>query len=141
MDTRVFRRGSNFEFNVYRKPTGSGQHIHFFSWHPASVKRAVVTSMFLRAFHICSPRFLEGELEFIKNSFKRIAYPPYFLEDALTKARKSYFGPPLRKLKAPMVTNTCPYPSIASRNDSSSPFLIVKTLIFPTPVITPSDHS
>ena len=49
--------------------------------------------LFLRAFRICSPDFLPAEINHIKASLGKCAYPDYILSKALYKARRTYFKP------------------------------------------------
>ena len=51
----------------------------------------MVVGLFLRAHRLCSPQNLDSELDYIKCSFLDLAYPPWFLDIALRKARKIYF--------------------------------------------------
>ena len=48
LDTIVHRKPNSFEFSVFRKPTHTGQYLHYLSWHETRVKRAVVYSLLLR---------------------------------------------------------------------------------------------
>ena len=96
LDTEVFRHTANFKFKVFRKPTHSGMFLHFYSWQPAHIKRGVLISMFLRAYRLCDPEFLNGEINYIKRSFKKLTYPDNFINKALSQARRKYHTPPLQ---------------------------------------------
>ena len=52
----------------------------------------VMTGLTIRAYRICSPEFLNEELEYLRESFRRLGYPNHWWERAHTKARKNYFG-------------------------------------------------
>lgn len=69
---------------VYRKPTHTGQYLHFDSNHPHNVKVGVARSLYDRARSVCSDeRDLEEELKSITNTLKLNGYA----EQALSKAR------------------------------------------------------
>ena len=80
LDTCVHRDHETFSFSVYRKPTHSNMLLHYFSSNPKSVKRSVVFSMFLRAYRICSPAFLNSEIDYLYQAFSKLAYPNYFVK-------------------------------------------------------------
>ena len=92
LDTTVHRRNGSFRFAVYRKPTHSGQYLHYFSWHEKGIKRSVVFSLLLRAYRICDPEFLQQEICTIFKLFHKLAYPKYFLEKIDSDVRRSYYG-------------------------------------------------
>ena len=91
LDVKVHRSDESFKFSIYRKPTHSESYIHFFSFHPLSVKKAVASGLFLRALRFCDPEFLDQEFEHIFDSFKRLGYPKHILQQSLSKAKRSYF--------------------------------------------------
>ena len=93
LDVLVRRVNGQFLFNVFRKPTHCNSYIHYFSYHEDRVKISVISSMFLRAYRICSPPFIAGELEIIFDSFKTLGYPQWFIEKAHFKARKLFYSP------------------------------------------------
>ena len=93
LDTLVHREAHHFSFSVYRKPTHSGMYIHFFSYHPLRTKISVLSSLFLRAFRLCDPCFLDEEISFLRSSFSRLAYPPHIISQALSRAKKTHFTP------------------------------------------------
>ena len=92
LDVLILKCGSSLLFKVFRKSTHSNAYLHFFSFHPVSIKISVAQGLFLRAFRICSPQFLESEISFIKQSLSRIGYPPLILHKALLRARSSYYS-------------------------------------------------
>ena len=48
--------------------------------------------MFLRAYRVCSPLFLDEEIEKIENIFRELRYPRHVIDKAHSKARKKYFS-------------------------------------------------
>jgi hypothetical protein len=70
----------HLEFTVYRKPTHSGRYLNFFSNNPVSHKRSVVSSLFFRAFRICSnEELLNSELSTIHKDLTSNSYPNKFV--------------------------------------------------------------
>lgn len=92
LDTLMTRKNGQLMFQVYRKPTNSNSYIHYFSVHDDSVKLAVISSMFLRAYRICDPAELSSEIDKIFSIFKDLAYPQWFIKKAQLKARKSFYN-------------------------------------------------
>ena len=84
---------NSFSFSVYRKQTNKEGYIHYFSDHSVSIKRNVLSNMFFRAFRICDPKYLDSELDHIRNSFSRLGYPHHFIEKSLSIARKRFYNP------------------------------------------------
>ena len=80
------------KFNIYRKPTHSETYLHYFAHASEDIKLGIAQSLFLRALRICSPEFLDKEINHIKCSFRNLAYPPKVLNEALLKARKVHFS-------------------------------------------------
>ena len=97
LDVEVHRQGRSFKFNVYRKPTNICSYIHYYSEHHNQVKLSVFSSQFLRALRICSPEFLDRELDKICNIGKNLKYPGTFLNKALTNAKKTFYSVDLRE--------------------------------------------
>ena len=83
---------NTFKFSVYRKSTNSECYIHFYSGHSKEIKSNVIMNFALRAFRICEPVFIDSEIQHISATFKSLRYPQYFIEQAISKARKNYFG-------------------------------------------------
>ena len=59
LDVLVQNSQENFITKVYRKATHTNSYIHYFSHHSSEIKRDVVTGLFLRAYRICVPSFLD----------------------------------------------------------------------------------
>ena len=92
LDILICRNNGDLCFTVYRKPTHSGSYLHFFSHHSDKVKSSVASGLFLRAYRICSPHLLNKEIDLVKSQLIKLAYPPWFLDKALSKARASYYN-------------------------------------------------
>ena len=75
LDVLIHRRPDDLQFSVYRKPTNKDDLIHYFSAHSARVKSGVVIGFYLRALRICSPCFLQDELDYIVATFLRLKFP------------------------------------------------------------------
>ena len=91
LDVQVIKNGNSIDFNVYRKPTHSGGYLHFFSNHPDSIKKSVASGLFLRALRICSPSYLDSEINLIKVQLNKLGYPEWFLCRALNSAQSNHF--------------------------------------------------
>ena len=91
LDVKVHRTSTGFKYSVYRKPTNVCSYIHYYSNHSDKIKLGTFSSMFLRAFRVCSPEFLQHELDTIFNISKKLKYPYNFIERALYKARKTFY--------------------------------------------------
>ena len=93
LDIHVIKNQNNhrFNFKVYRKPTNSNSYIHYFSHHSNQIKLGTITNIFLRAYAICCPEFLQDEILFIKNVFNSLAYPSHLIHRAHMNARKSFY--------------------------------------------------
>ena len=92
MDVLIKNCYDCLKFTVYRKPTNAEAYLHFFSFSPVSIKVGLAQGLFLRALHICDPEFLDDEIQHIKASLKRLAYPNRTLTKAYFKARSAFFG-------------------------------------------------
>ena len=57
LDIQLVRQENQVFYKVFRKPTHSNMYIHYFSYHKETIKLAVLSSLFLRAYRICSPCF------------------------------------------------------------------------------------
>ena len=93
LDVTVHNNDGMPIFAVFRKPTNSCSYIHFYSSHSQQVKMSVITSMFIRAYRICSPMFLDDEIDTIRKVFSDLKYPRHFIDKAHQKARKKFYSP------------------------------------------------
>ena len=81
------------KFKVYRKPTHSNTYIHSFSNHSYGVKLGTMVGMFLRSYRICSPEFIDEEIQYLTNVFNSLGYHHRFIHKAHMKSRKSFYKP------------------------------------------------
>ncbi|XP_076034214.1 uncharacterized protein LOC143021003 isoform X1 [Oratosquilla oratoria] len=88
LDTNIFKYGNQLEFKVYRKPTNKKYLIHFYSHHDIRTKIGVVIGIFLRAFRICSAKYLEEECRFIKETFLTLKFPEFLLDNCRQQTAK-----------------------------------------------------
>ena len=67
--------------SVYRKPTFSSAFTNFDSYIPLSYKSGLISSLLNRAFKLCSNfEIFHQKIIFLKNIFKRDAYPSNFID-------------------------------------------------------------
>src|SRR5678815_4380019 len=78
-------------FTVYRKPTSNPTYIHWYSAHTCNTKIAALTTLYLRAFKICSPPYIKQETNLIKHTFQKLKYPSYIIHTAYKKAKGKYY--------------------------------------------------
>ena len=72
LDVTIHRDSNNSpRFSIYRKPTHSNLYIHSFSNHANSVKLGAITPIFLRAYRLCDPEFIDQEIAFITKVFSK----------------------------------------------------------------------
>ena len=94
LDLKVVRyldRNTNAISNkllIHHKDCHSGSYIHFISSQPASIKRAVIRNMFLRAYRYCDPLFLEAEEMKIYKDFGSLGYGMRFITKAKISAKE-----------------------------------------------------
>ena len=91
LDCTVHRVERAFKFSIYRKPTNVCSYIHFYSAHQNKVKVSAFSSMFLRALRICSPEFLDEEIDNIYCIATKLKYPKTFIEKSLNQAKKTFY--------------------------------------------------
>ena len=88
LDTFIGREGQNLKYRVYRKPSCKEDYIHYYSGHNERYKRGVVIGFFLRAYRVCSPEYLQEEIEHIFKRFQQLKYPKGLLMTLKKKAQK-----------------------------------------------------
>lgn len=92
LDVNIYRTFNGFKFSVFRKPTNACSYIHFYSNHSNQIKMSTFMSMFLRAFRVCSPEYLQNEIDYIFGISEKLKYPRCFMDSALKKARKTFYS-------------------------------------------------
>jgi hypothetical protein len=90
LDADLLRRTDNsIQRKVYRKPTWTGQYIHFDSFVPLNQKRNLIRCLTERATKICSNDCLQDELDFLKHTFTLNGYPERFILKTMQSIRKA----------------------------------------------------
>ena len=90
LDINIHREENSFNFSVYRKPTNNLSYIHYYSGHCNKIKQSVFISMFLRAFRVCTPNFLDEEIAFIYSIGDKLCYPQYFMDGCFSLSKKIF---------------------------------------------------
>ena len=93
LDVKVYRSSSGFTTAIYRKPTHSNQYIHYFSWQPEHVKRSSVFSLMLRAYRLSDYPYLNSEINYLYNSFKKVGFPVHILNQVHSRVKRKFFTP------------------------------------------------
>ena len=91
LDVLINKDYHDVKLSVYRKRTHSNAYIHYFSCHDITVKKSVISTLFLRAYRICHPSYLDEEIVKIKSIFSELYYPDWFITSAHFAARKTYY--------------------------------------------------
>ena len=94
LDVLIHRSNVDVKFSVYRKSSHCHMYIHYFSHHAPSVKKGVLSTLYLRALRVSSPDFLEAELDILWAAFKRLGYPDFFIKGALSAAKTKFHSTP-----------------------------------------------
>ena len=89
LDSRIHRQEDQLHLSVYRKPTNSNSFIHYYAFDDVSVKKSVISSMFLRVYRICHASFLDNEIPKIITIYKELQYPQWILKGQLA-VRKNF---------------------------------------------------
>ena len=93
LDILIVRKWGMIFTDIFRKATHCNTYIHYFSYHDESIKLSVLSSLFLRAYRICTPCFLDKEIDLLFGIFSKLGYPIWFIRKAHFKARKSFYAP------------------------------------------------
>ncbi|CAH8587573.1 unnamed protein product [Schistosoma rodhaini] len=89
LDILLHRRpDGSIRRRVHRKPTWSGQYLHFTSFCPIQYKRSIVKTLFARASRICTVDTLDDEFKFITETLKLNGYPETFIGHQNTNTTK-----------------------------------------------------
>ena len=140
LDVLIHRSSSSVNFSVYRKPSHCHMYIHYFSHHAPSVKKGVLSSLYLRALRVSSPGFLDAELDTLWVAFKKLGYPDSFIKGALSAAKTKFFSTPAPSsmstsisspsTSTPTPTSSSTLPTSPSSTSTTIPSSARKTLIF-----------
>jgi len=84
LGTQLLHRAPQIETKVYVKPTNTGLLVHYQSHVDNRSKRSSLTTMFDRAYRLCSswPYFSE-ECERLKSLFSRLDYPQHLINSTI----------------------------------------------------------
>ena len=83
----------HLDFIFTRKKTiNSNLYIHSFSNHTDSAKLGAITSIFLRAYRLCGPEFIDQEIAFLTKVFSKFGYNFNFINGVHYKARRTYYA-------------------------------------------------
>ena len=95
LDTLCIRDNINnkIKFTVFRKVTHSNSYIHSFSNHNINVKLSTMSNIFLRAYNICDPEYIDDEINYIFDIFKKLGYGEVAVKKSYFKARKTFYKP------------------------------------------------
>ena len=85
LDVLVTKSENHFVTSVYRKPTFTGQYIHWNSFGPKQRKSNLIDTLTHRALKICSASTLQQELNTIRTILAGNGYPEYLINSRITK--------------------------------------------------------
>ena len=88
LDVVIIRSAQGLKFSVHRKPTNKDDFVHYFSSHSEGTKRGIVIGFFLRAYRICSPEYLQEEIDYITKTFIKLRFPESLVVILQRKAQK-----------------------------------------------------
>ena len=80
LDVMVLREFDRYATTIYRKPTFTGLYTRWDSYCARGRKIALVRSLVSRAQKICSPEYLDNEVNTLKSIFLGNGYPPPVIE-------------------------------------------------------------
>ena len=135
LDVLVERRRRSFITSVYRKPTFSGEYVHWHSFAPTKRKMNIISCLVSRAVRICSPSKIDDEIENILSIFLNLCYPEHMVRRTINRAlltvkrpptagpercpvylRLPYLGPVMERFDGALKTAVCKvYPSTTLR--------------------------
>lgn len=107
LDVLVCRNNNVIKTAVYRKPTNTGQYLHFKSNHASNTKSGIIQTLVNRAEKICSEQDNKcAELNHIKEDLLANGYPNTFINKHMV--RKSTISAPVDR-ETPVATMVLPY--------------------------------
>ena len=95
LDSLVIREGNSLESKVYKKPTHTGQYIHYTSNVAPNIKASVISALTRRAKLVCTKNeYLAEEIQYIKKTMMLNGYPKTFVEKEIKKTLKNMESTP-----------------------------------------------
>ena len=85
LDVLVTKSKNQFTTSVYRKPTFTGQYIHWNSFGPKKRKTNLINTLVHRALKICSDTTLDQEIEFIRSVLIENGYPEFLINSKISQ--------------------------------------------------------
>ena len=85
-------------------------YIHYFSYHNTQVKSNIIVNLVIRALRICDPCFLDKEINHIYSVFQKLGYPKYFIDKAVSRAKRNFYNPRDNAIKNSVSKNTIVLP-------------------------------
>ena len=85
LDVLVTKSDNKFITSVYRKPTFTGQYIHWNSFGPKQRKTNLIDTLTHRALKICSKSTLKRELDNIRSILVQNGYPKFLIDSRISK--------------------------------------------------------
>ena len=114
LDVLVSKSENKFITSVYRKPTFTGQYIHWKSFGPQKRKTNLIETLTHRALKICSPSVLNQELDKIRSFLIDNGYPEAIIESKISKTLLRFNQTPTEGpkkcpvyLKLPWIGHSC----------------------------------
>ena len=93
LDVHVEHTKGSYEPKVYRKPTFTGQYLHWESFTPIKRKASLVSTLVYRALKICSKSKLKEEINRIKAILLDNGYPEDFVLKEISKKITQFSRP------------------------------------------------
>ena len=92
LDSLQMNNNNKLVFKFHHKSTNKKDHIHFYSHQKTKIQSGIIICFYQSAIKFCAPKFLNGEFDYIKNSFMQLQlqYPKSFIQQAEIKAIKIY---------------------------------------------------
>ena len=96
LDALVIRKDDGFMTSLYRKPTFTGLYTPWDSFTATRYKINLIKALVHRVKRICSPQFVDQELNTLKDIFRKNGYPESIIERNITSqpyTRPAFIGP------------------------------------------------
>ena len=85
MNVLVTKSDNKFIISVYRKPTFTGQYIHWNSFGPKQRKTNLIDTLTHRALKICSKSTLKHELDNTRSILVQNSYQEFLIDSRISK--------------------------------------------------------